>query len=108
MNLIRKFTSTKGWGITLTVIGIKDIIKVIKSLENRRILSKRNTKKITSPDGWVLNFLTPLMTAGLPLMISVLTPLAKSVFYHYDYQQEFQQQMQLFKRTFMGQEWQHW
>ena len=108
MNLIRKFTSTKGWGITLTVIGIKDIIKVIKSLENRRILSKRNTKKITSPDGWVLNFLTPLMTAGLPLMINVLPPLAKSVFYHYDYQQECQQQMQLFKRTFMGQEWQHW
>ena len=80
MNLIRKFTSTKGWGITLTVNGIKDIIKVIKSLENKGILSKRNTKKITSQDGWVLNFLRPLMTAGLPLMISVLTPLAKSVF----------------------------
>ena len=54
-------------------------MKVIKSLENRGILLKRTTRKITNQEGRFLNFLRPLMTAGLPLMKSVLTPLAKSV-----------------------------
>ena len=40
---------------------------------------KGTTRKITSQEGGFLNFLGPLMTAGLPLMKSVLTPLAKSV-----------------------------
>ena len=62
---------------SLTDNGIKDI-KVIKSLENRRILSKGTTRKITSQKWEFLNFLWPLMTAGLQLMESVLTPLAKS------------------------------
>ena len=40
---------------------------------------KRATKQITSQEGGFLNFLRPLITAGLPLMKNVLTPLAKSV-----------------------------
>ena len=65
--------------MTLTNNEIKGIMKVIKSLENRGILLKGTTRKITSQEGGFLNFLRPLMTAGLPLMKSVLTPLAKSV-----------------------------
>ena len=40
---------------------------------------KGTTRKITSQEGGFLNFLRPLMTAGLPLMKSVHTRLAKSV-----------------------------
>ena len=54
-------------------------MKVIRSLENRGILLKGTTRKITSHEGGFLNFLRPLMTTGLPLMKSVPTPLAKSV-----------------------------
>ena len=58
---------------------IKDIIKVIKSLENREILLRGTTRKITSQERGFSNFLRSLMTAGLPLMKSVLTPLDKNV-----------------------------
>ena len=34
---------------------------------------------MTSQEGGFLNFLRPLLTAGLPLMKSVLTPLVKTV-----------------------------
>ena len=68
-----------GSGITLTINEMRDIMKVIKSLENREISLKRTTRKITSQDGGFLNFFRPLMTAGLPLIKSVLPPLAKSV-----------------------------
>ena len=68
-----------GTGITLTNNEIKDVMKVIKSLENRGILLKGTTTKITSQEGGFNNFISPLMTAGLPLMKSVLTPLAKGV-----------------------------
>ena len=54
-------------------------MKVTTSLENRRILLKGSTRKSTSQKGGFINFLKPLMTASLPLMKSVLTPLAKSV-----------------------------
>ena len=54
-------------------------MKVIKSLQNRRILLKGTTRKINSQKGGFKNFLRPLMTVGLPLIKSVLTPLAKSV-----------------------------
>ena len=56
-------------------------MKVIKSLENRGILLKGATTKITSQEGGFLSFLRPLMTPGLPLMksVRVLTPLAKIV-----------------------------
>ena len=54
-------------------------MKIIKSLENRGILLKGTTRKITSQEGGFSNFLRPLLTAGLPLMKSVLIPLAKSL-----------------------------
>ena len=54
-------------------------MKVIKSLENVRILLKGTTRKIPSQEGGFLNFPRPLMTAGPLLMKSVLTPLAKSI-----------------------------
>ena len=79
-----------GTGITLTNNEIKDIIKVIKSLENRGMLLKRITRKITSQEGGFLNFLRPLRTTGLPLIKNVLTPFAKM---------ECQQQMQLLKKN---------
>ena len=63
-------------GITLRSNEIKDLMKVIKSLE---ILLKGATGKVTSQEGGFLNFLKILMTAGLPSMKSVLTPLSKSV-----------------------------
>ena len=58
--------------MTLTSIEITDIVKVIKSLENRVILLKGTTRKITSQEGGFLNFLRRLMTAGLPLMKSII------------------------------------
>ena len=51
-----------------------------KVLENRGILLKGTTRKITSQERGYLSFLRPLMTAGLPLIKSVRAPLAKSVF----------------------------
>ena len=47
-----------------------------------------------------------LMTAGLPLMKGALTSPAKSVLllcYNLDYQQQHQQDMQLFKKNIMDQ-----
>ena len=40
---------------------------------------KGTTRKITSQEGELLNFLRPFMTTALPLMKNILTPLAKSV-----------------------------
>ena len=54
-------------------------MEIIKCLQNGRVLLKGTTRKITSQEGGFLNFVRPLMTAGLPLMKTVLTPLAKSV-----------------------------
>ena len=65
-------------GITLTNNKINYIMKVIKSLENKGILLNRTTRKIASQGGFI-NFLRPLKAAGLPLMKSVLTPIAKNV-----------------------------
>ena len=53
-------------------------MKAIKSLENREVLLKKVLEKITRQEGGVLNFLRPLMTDGLPLTKSVLTPLVKN------------------------------
>ena len=66
----------KGSGLAITNNEIKDIIKVIRSLENKAILLKGTTKKITGREGGFLNFLKPLITIGLPLMKNVHTPLA--------------------------------
>ena len=49
----------------LTNNEIKDIMKVIKSFENRGMLFKGTTRKIISQEGGFLYFLRPFMTAGL-------------------------------------------
>ena len=54
-----------GSGITLRSNEIKDVMKVIKSLENRGVLLKGTTRKITSHKGEFLDFLRPIMTVGL-------------------------------------------
>ena len=77
--LSKKFTQVKVQEKTLTNNEIKAIIKEIKYLENRAILSKGSTNKITSQKGGHLNFLGPLIKTGLPLMNNLLTTLAKSV-----------------------------
>ena len=64
--------------ITLTNIEIKNIIKVIRSLENREIFLNRTTRKINSQEGELLTFLGPLMTVSLSLK-NVLTSLAKNI-----------------------------
>ena len=66
-------------GIILKNNEMKDIMKVIKSFENREILIKGTNTKITSQEKGFLNFLRPLITAGLPLIKIVLTSLVKSV-----------------------------
>ena len=66
----------KGSGLAITNNEIKDIIKVIRSLENKAILLKGTTKKITGHERGFLNFLKPLITTGLPLMKNVHTSLA--------------------------------
>ena len=43
----------------------------------RNFIKKGTTTKIASQEGGFLNFLRPLMIVGLPLIKSVLTPLAK-------------------------------
>ena len=68
-----------GWGITLANNEIKYLVKLIKCLENRGILLKETTTKSTGQERRFLNFLRPLMPASLPLMKSVLTPLAKCI-----------------------------
>ena len=69
----KEYITGKGSRITLK----NSEIKLIKSLENGDHLLKETTRKITSETGEFLNFLRPLMTAGLPLIKSVLTPLAR-------------------------------
>ena len=48
-----------GSGITLTNNEIKNIIKVIKSLEKRGISLNETKRKIANQKGEVLNFLKP-------------------------------------------------
>ena len=54
-------------------------MKVIKSLENRGILLKESTRKITSQEGGFFKFLRPLMTVGVLLINRVLIPLDEDV-----------------------------
>ena len=84
LNLIGKkikkaFLSIAGLGITLTNNEIKEVIKVIKSIENSGILFKGTTRKITSQEGGFLNFPKLSMTVVLPLMKSLLETLAKNI-----------------------------
>ena len=64
----KEISSITGSRITLTHNEVKDIMKVIKPLQNRGILLKATTKKINS-----------YWSAGLPWMKYVLTPLATGV-----------------------------
>ena len=68
-----------GSGTILTNNEIKDIMKVIRFLENRGILLKGTIKKKYLPKEQFLNFLRQLITDGLPLMKSIVTSLAKKV-----------------------------
>ena len=77
--LNREVLSAIGSRITLTDNKLKDITKVIRSLENRGILWKGTAEKGISQDGGLLNFLGLLMKVDLSLMKNVLTPLAKGV-----------------------------
>ena len=54
-------------------------MKLIKSLENRVILLTGTTAKSSSQKGRFLNFVRPLVTAGLPLIKNVLTLSARNV-----------------------------
>ena len=77
LNLIGKKMKEKfGSEIILTNNVIKSILTVIKSLQNREILLKGATTKITSS---YQKLLVPLMAAGLLLLKSVLISLPKSV-----------------------------
>ena len=77
LNLIGKKMKEKfGSEIILTNNVIKSIVTVIKSLQNRGILLKGATTKITSS---YQKLLVPLMAAGLLLMKSALIPLPKNV-----------------------------
>ena len=81
-NSINGITNIKkhfGAGINVTKIEVKDIMKVIKSLENRGVLLKGTARKVTSQEGGFLSFLRQLMTAGLPLLKNVFIPLVKTV-----------------------------
>ena len=79
VNEIRKtpINGFMGSRITWTSNEIKDIIKVIRSLENKGILLKETITNIRNQKGGFFNFLGPLMSGGLPLMKSMLTPLTK-------------------------------
>ena len=72
-NVLQVSKKAFGTGITWTNNEIKDIVKVIKSLENREILLKETTTKSSSQERGFLDFLTLLMADALPLMKSVLT-----------------------------------
>ena len=56
---------SKGSGLTLPNNEIKDVMRVIKSLENKGILLKGTTRKIISQEKRFLRFLGPLLKAGL-------------------------------------------
>ena len=56
--------------ITLTNNEIKNIKKIIKSVENKVILLKGTATKITTQKAGYLNFFRPLTTTNVPLMKS--------------------------------------
>ena len=60
------------------MIVLKKEAPELRSLENRGILLKGTTKKISSQEK-VFIFFRLLISTGLPLMKNVLTPLVKSI-----------------------------
>ena len=73
------FYRCKGFRNNVNKNEIKNIIKVIKFLENRGFFLKGTTKKVTSQKGGFLNFLKPLTSDALLLMKNEFTPLTKSI-----------------------------
>ena len=65
-----------GSGLSITNNEIKDILKVIKSLENRKFLMKETSKNVLNRKG---GFLGLLMIVGLLLMKILLALLGKWV-----------------------------
>ena len=53
----------------------KGVLSLVSSVLHKSKITSRNN----SQEGGFLNFLRPLVTAGLPLMKYVLTPLAKNI-----------------------------
>ena len=76
--LSKQFTTSESSGIILTSNETKDIVKVVKSLENRVILLRRTSGKIISKEGGLLNFLDSLIKVSLSLIKNVLLLLAKN------------------------------
>ena len=74
------FTKLRGLGLTLTNSEIKYFMKMIRSSQNRAISLKGTTRKIPSQKQLFLNFIKALVSVGLPLMVNVLTSLAKTIF----------------------------
>ena len=74
---IKGLSKFHGSGIRITNKVLKDVIKQ----NNRGILLRETTKKITRAEGGFLNFLKSLILAGLPFMKNVLTPFTKSVLF---------------------------
>ena len=75
----KKVAASKVSEITFANNKIKDIIKVIKSLEKKAIFLKGTTKKAISQKR-VFN--DSLMRVGLSLMKNLLTPLTKYFCYY--------------------------
>ena len=70
-------------GLTLPKTEIKYIIKVIRCLENRRVLLKGTNKKLISKEGAFRSCLGPLVRADLPLIkTNYLGPWLKVFCYH--------------------------
>ena len=63
--------------IALTKNETKDVIKVVRSLENREILLKGTIRKISSQKVGFLNFPSPLISVVSLLMKNILTSLVK-------------------------------
>ena len=77
--LNKKICNNSKFRNNITNNKIKGIIKVIKGLGNRETLSKGTTEKVINQrEGYLGNVFGPLMKAGLPLIKTLLTPLAKT------------------------------
>ena len=61
IELNKKIEISKGSAINLASNELKDIIKVIKPLENGRIILRGTARQIISQEEGLLNFLGPLL-----------------------------------------------
>ena len=77
---LKRSPNFKGSELTLVSNEIKDVIKVIRSLENKGILLKVTTREISSQKVGFLNCLRPIVSGRLPLMKNVHATLVESIF----------------------------